>query len=121
MSDARDVRLLALWRDDPTEAPMTLDLRIDARGVVVSTWDLFGAFDLDGAHCRPFILRRDGAIDFGAASPELWRTNLRDIAIAVNALFTVHWNDADSGVYKIVKIAALGAKGSSAKVDRLLR
>ena len=70
MSETRDIRLLALWRDDPTEAPMTLDLRIDARGGVVSTWDVFGAFDLDGAHCRPFVLRRDGTIDFGAASRE---------------------------------------------------
>jgi hypothetical protein len=112
MSDTRDIRLLALWRDDPTEAPMTLDLRIDARGGVVSTWDVFGAFDLDGAHCHPFVLRRDGTIDFGATSPELWHTNLREIVILVNALFTVHWNDADSGDYKIVKVAALGAKDS---------
>ena len=112
MSEARDVRLLALWRDDPTEAPMTLDLRIDARGGVVSTWDVFGAFDLDGAACRPFVLRRDGAIDFGSGSRENWRTDLREMAIVVNALFTLRWNDADSGVYKIVKIAALGAKES---------
>ena len=91
---------------------MTLDLRVDAQGGVVSTWDVFGAFDLDGAHCRPFVLRRGGAIDFGGALPDPWRTNLREIIILVNALFTVHWNDTDSGDYKIVKIAALGAKDS---------
>jgi hypothetical protein len=112
MNETRDVRMLALWRDDPTEAPLTLDLRIDARSGVVSTWDVFGAFDLDGVDCRPFVLRRDGAIDFGAASPVRWRTNLREIAILVNALFTVHWNEIDSAEYKIVKIAALGAKDS---------
>ena len=56
MSDTRDIRLLALWRDDPTEAPMTLDLRIDARGGVVSTWDVFGAFD-----AGPFDVDEDEA------------------------------------------------------------
>ncbi|MGA8169811.1 MAG: hypothetical protein WB816_03080 [Methylocystis sp.] len=110
MSETRDVRLLALWRDDPTEAPLTLDLRVDARGLVVSTWDVFGAFDLDGGACRPFVLRRDGTLDFGAGSREKWRTDLREIVIVVNAIFAVRWNDADSGEYKIVKIAALGAK-----------
>ena len=42
-----DVRLLALWRDDTAEAPMTLDLRMQD-GHCVAIWDLFGAFDLDG-------------------------------------------------------------------------
>lgn len=110
MTETRDVRLLALWRDDPTEAPMTVDLRLDEGGRLASIWDVFGAFDLDGASCRPFVLRRDGAIDFGAAAQIHWRTDLRSIAIAVNACFTVRWNETDSGVYKIVKIAALGAK-----------
>ena len=64
MSAARDVRVLALWRDDPREAPMTIDARIDGARIV-STWDLFGAFALDGDSVRPFILRRDGRIDFG--------------------------------------------------------
>jgi hypothetical protein len=110
MTEARDVRLLALWGDDPTEAPMTADLRLDGDGRVVSGWDAFGAFDLDGPRCRPFVLRRDGAIDFGAADETRWRTDLRTLPLAVNARFTVHWNADDSGVYKIVKIAALGAK-----------
>jgi hypothetical protein len=110
MTEMRDVRLLALWRDDPTEAPMTVDLRLYEDGRVASSWDVFGAFDLDGPNCRPFVLRRDGAIDFGAGAPNHWRTDLRSIAIAVNAGFTVFWNAADSGAYKIVKIAALGAK-----------
>jgi len=111
MSETRDIRILALWRDDPTEAPLTLDLRIASPGgAIVSSWDVFGAFDLDGADCRPFVLRRDGTIDFGAKAQDQWRTNLREIAVAVNAHFAVYWNDADSGDYKIVKIAALGAK-----------
>jgi len=110
MTETRDLRVLALWRDDPTEAPMTVDLRIDAALRVASPWDLFGAFDLDGANCRPFVLRRDGAVDFGAPASRQWRTDLRAVAVAVNACFTVHWNDVDHGVYKIVKIAALGAK-----------
>jgi hypothetical protein len=110
MTHTRDVRLLALWRDDPTEAPMTVDLRLDEAGRVISNWDVFGAFDLDGAKRRPFVLRRDGAIDFGAMAPSAWRTDLRAIAIAVNAHFAVHWNEADTGVYRIVKVAALGVK-----------
>lgn len=112
MTATRDIRLLALWCDDPTEAPMTVDLRLDAAGRVASNWDVFGAFDLDGVRCRPFVLRRDGAIDFGAAGEIHWRTDLRSIAVAVNARFTVQWNDADSGVYEIVKVAELGAKDS---------
>jgi hypothetical protein len=111
MTAARDIRLKALWRDDPTEAPLTLDLRIDpASGAIVSHWDVFGAFDLDGARCRPFVLRRCGAIDFGVDSTSLWKTNLREVAIAVGARFKVQWNEADSGEYEIVKIATPGAK-----------
>ena len=107
---ARDVRLLALWRDDPTEAPMTIDVRLDEDGALVSAWDVFGAFDLDGASCRPFVLRRNGELDFGAGDGRRWRTDLRSAALCVNACFTVQWNEADSGVYRIVKIAELGAK-----------
>lgn len=108
MSAARDIRLIAQWRDDPTEALMTVDLRIE--GVrLISTWDVFGAFELDGAHPRPFILRRDGRIDFGEKADE-WRTDLREAELKVTAFFTVWFNDTDSGQYKIVKIAELGAK-----------
>jgi len=109
MTDTRDVRLLALWRDDPTEAPMTVDLRL-AEGRLASSWNSFGAFDLDGRHPRPFILRRDGRLDFGAAETPAWRTDLRDAEMKVGAVFTVWFNETDSGEYRIVKIAALGAK-----------
>jgi hypothetical protein len=109
MTNTRDVRILALWRDDRTQAPMTVDLRIDANAGVVSAWDVFGAFDLDGADCRPFILRRDGAIDFGAGGAR-WRANLREVEMKVGARFQIEWNEADRGDYQIVKIAALGAK-----------
>jgi len=109
---ARDVRVRALWRDDPTEAPLTVDLRIEEEdGRIVSTWDVFGAFDLVGASRRPFILRRDGALDLGVAAPGLaWRTDLRDKAIKVGARFLVRWNETDVGEYEIVKIAELGTK-----------
>ncbi|HXY59102.1 MAG TPA: hypothetical protein VEH76_11030 [Methylocystis sp.] len=106
----RDVRVLALWRDDPLVAPMTIDLRLDETGALASAWDLFGVFDLDSANCRPFVLRRNGTLDFGAADAQRWRTDLRSVAICVNACFTVHWNETDCGVYKIVKIAELGVK-----------
>jgi hypothetical protein len=111
---SREVRILALWRDDPTEAPLTVDLRIDAEsGRVIGHWDVFGAFDLDGKACRPFVLRRDGTIEFGESEhgeipPR--RTNLRDIPVRVGGEFTVYWNEQDCGVYRIVKVAALGAK-----------
>jgi hypothetical protein len=109
----RDVRVLALWRDDTLEAPLTVDLRVDADTRIVSTWDVFGAFDLDGANCRPFILRRDGAIDFGASPREpAWSTDLRDKTMKVDVRFIVRWNEEDQGEYAIVKVAELGAKES---------
>lgn len=106
----RDVRLRALWRDDPTEAPLTVDLRIDENARIVSHWDIFGAFGLNGPDCRPFVLRRDGTIDFGAGTDAVRRTDLREIAVRVGGRFIVHWNEHDSGEYEIVKVAALGAK-----------
>jgi len=111
----REVRLKALWRDDPTEAALTLDLRIDLEtGAILSPWDLFGAFDLDGGACRPFVLRRDGAMDFGAGATYRWRTDLRGLRIKIGARFRVSWNEADSGDYEIAKIAQLGAKDDGA-------
>lgn len=104
-----DVRILALWRDDPTEAPMTLDLRLK-EGRCGAIWDLFGAFDLNGRGTRPFILRRDGYIDFGTAGPDEWRTDLRDTEMRVGSLFTIWFNAHDSGHYKIVKIASPGSR-----------
>jgi len=109
MSNARDVRLLALWSDDPTEAAMTVDLRMEGTRLACA-WDVFGAFDLEGRCPRPFILRRDGRIDFGASEAVKWRTDLRHAELNVGAMFTVWFNDVDNGQYKIVKIAALGAK-----------
>lgn len=111
---SREVRVLALWRDDPTEAPFTVDLRVYAEsGKVIGHWDIFGAFDLDGETCRPFVLRGDGTLRFsdgqeGKRPPR--KTNLRDIAIKVGEHFTVHWNNEDCGEYRIVKVAVLGAK-----------
>ncbi|MGD9544545.1 MAG: hypothetical protein AB7F41_01305 [Methylocystis sp.] len=107
MNQPCDMRILALWRDDPREAPMTIDARIDGARIV-STWDVFGAFALDDARARPFILRRDGTIDFGRG--ENWRTDLREATMNVGSVFTVWFNESDSGLYRIVKIAALGAK-----------
>jgi hypothetical protein len=106
-----DVRVIALWRDDRTESPLTFDLRIDAVGRrVVSAWDCFGSCDLSGEKCRPFVLRRDGRIDFGAGARESWRTDLREAVMRVGERFVVHWNECDFGSYEIVKVAALGAK-----------
>ncbi len=105
---ARSVRLIAQWRDDPTEALMTVDLRLDGLRFA-APWDIFGAVDLDGARPRPFILRRDGRIDFGD-SADKWRTDLRDAELKVGTLFTVWFNETDHGTYKIVKIAEPGAK-----------
>lgn len=104
----RSVRLIAQWRDDPTEALMTVDLRMaDLR--FAAPWDVFGAIDLDGARPRPFILRRDGRIDFGE-SGDRWRTDLREAELKVGTLFSVWFNETDFGAYKIVKIAEPGAK-----------
>jgi hypothetical protein len=113
MSEASllDVRVLALWRDDRTECPLTFDLRIDATTrQIVSHWETFGACDLGGERRRPFVLRRDGAIDFGAGSTEAWRTDIRDATMKVGERFTLFWNERDAGLYEIVKVASLGAK-----------
>ena len=104
----RAIRLIAQWRDDPTEALISVDLRVDGMHMD-APWDVFGAVDLDGAHPRPFILRRDGRIDFGA-SADRWRTDLRTAEMKVGTLFTVWFNETDSGHYKIVKLAELGGK-----------
>ncbi len=87
---------------------MTVDLRRDGLSFA-SPWDVFGAFDLDGARPRPFILRRDGRIEFGESS-DRWRTDLRDAELKVGTLFSVWFNETDHGTYKIVKLAELGAK-----------
>ncbi|MCX7899644.1 MAG: hypothetical protein N2444_06115 [Methylocystis sp.] len=105
--DAGDRRIVAQWRDDPTEARIAIDARV-AEGRIVATWDLFGAVDLDGEAPRPFILRRDGVMEFGGGAS--WRTDLREAEIRVGAQFIVWFNNIDIGVYRIVKIAALGAK-----------
>jgi hypothetical protein len=105
---ALPIRLIAQWRDDPTEALMSVDLRIDGLRLT-APWDVFGAIDLDGARPRPFILRRDGTIVFGD-SPDRWRTDLRDAEMKVGAMFAVWFNETDYGTYKIVKLAELGAK-----------
>ncbi len=104
-------RMKALWRDDPTEASMTVDLRLDARTSSISApWDLFGAFDLDGDYSRPFILRRNGKIDFGVTAPHRWQTNLRGLRVSVGAHFQVFWNETDAGEYEVVKVARLGLR-----------
>ncbi len=113
MSEARDRRVIALWLDDPTEARLNVDARIE-EGRMISSWDLFGAFDPDGPQPRPFILRRDGRLDFAAG--ERWRTDLREAEMRVGATFRVWFNEADSGVYEIVKIASLGGKDSRRQV-----
>ena len=109
MSAAEHFRLIAQWRDDPTEASLSVDLRI-CDGRLAAPWDMFGAFDVDGAAPRPFILRRDGRIDFGVSADHGWRTDLRKAELKVGALFSVWFNETDKGEYKIVKIAALGIK-----------
>jgi hypothetical protein len=109
-----EVRVLALWRDDRTESPLNFDLRIDAASRrIVSHWDCFGACDLSGEKCRPFVLRRDGRIDFGVGARERWRTDLRDAVMRVGERFIVHWNECDFGSYEIVKVAELGAKSGT--------
>jgi hypothetical protein len=108
-------RMKALWRDDPTEASMTIDLRLEAQTRSISApWDLFGAFDLDGDYSRPFILRRDGKIDFGVSAPHRWQTNFRAIRVGIGARFQIFWNETDAGEYEVVKVARLGLKDEGA-------
>lgn len=101
------MRIVAQWLDDPTEAKMTIDAPVEG-GRLVASWDLFGAFDLDGLSPRPFILRRDGRLDF--AGGDHWRTDLRDAEMRVGVVFGVWFNEVDRGDYRIVKIATLGSK-----------
>ena len=107
------VRVLAIWEDDPTECPLTVDVRIDFESRrVVGRWSLFGAVDVSGPACAPFVLQPDGAITFGVDDPHrrAWRTDLRDCAIRVGEHFTLYWNEQDFAVYRIEKVAVLGSK-----------
>jgi len=104
-----EARVKALWRDDPTEASMIVDLRLDAQTKsILAPWDIFGT--LDGGCSRPFILRRNGEIDLGVGSPHRWHTNLRGLRVGVGARFQVFWNETDVGEYEVVKIARLGSR-----------
>ena len=105
-------RLIAQWCEDPQVAIFNIDLQIKDNSIS-SNWDIFGSFDLDGAHTRPFVLRKNGLIDFGYLDPIKWTTNIRTIAPVVGNIFSISFNEQDSGAYKIVKIAALGQKKSS--------
>jgi len=109
-----DIRLIAIWRDDPQVARMQVDLRAE-EGRIASPWDLFGAFDAEGASARPFILRRDGRIDFDARCMESWRTDVRDAEMKIGARFKVWWNETDCGDYEVVKLAALGSRTTDAQ------
>ena len=118
MSDAGpvEVRILAHWIDDPTESPVTLDARIDARSRrLLGRWTIFGAVCIDAENCRPFALDAHGVMDFGAARADerYWRTDIRGKEIAVGATFAIIWPGGDSGVYKIEKVARLGAKSGA--------
>ena len=108
-------RLIAQWCEDPLVAIFTLDLQI-IDNLISSDWDIFGSFDLDGVNTRPFVLRKNGQIDFGSLEPIKWTTNLRSIKLVIGNIFHISFNDQDSGTYKIVKIAALGQKRSRPNV-----
>jgi len=119
--DPCDVRLLAIWEDDPTQSAMTIDLRLDrATHRMIGSWSVFGALDMDGKECLPFILRPDGRMDCAKApwhtqsnqQAQAWRTNLRQARIEVGERFIIHWNDQDQALYRIQKLAILGSKDS---------
>ena len=112
MIEYNNYRLIAQWCEDPHVAIFNVDLQIKDN-LISSDWDIFGSFDLDGANTRPFILRKNGQIDFGHLDPIKWTTNLRSIKLIIGNAFYISFNDQDSGTYKIVKIAALGQKRSS--------
>lgn len=112
MTDYNNYRLIAQWCEDPHTAIFNLDVQIKDN-LISSTWDVFGSFDLDSTNTRPFILRKNGQIDFGYLDTIKWSTNLRSITLKIGNVFLVSFNDLDCGSYKIVKIAALGQKRSS--------
>ena len=64
-----EARMKALWRDDPTEASMT---SISARRrdeIDCCALGYLRRLRSRWRHSRPFILRRNGEIDFGSVSP----------------------------------------------------
>ena len=112
-ADMCDVRVLAIWEDDPTQSAMTLDLRLDTISRrMIGSWSVFGALDMDGPDCVPFILREDGCMHCGAHhhDSKSWRTNVRQARIDLGERFVIHWNDQDQALYRIQKIALLGSK-----------
>ena len=109
MIEGRDMRILALWRDDPTEAPMSVD-RARRQCADRSRPGICSAPSISTAsRTRPFTFGATARIDFGAGRRSL-ANGLARGGDKVGASFTVWFNEADNGVYRIVKIALLGAK-----------
>ncbi len=109
-----EARIVASWRDDPLESPVTIDARVDARDHrIAGKWTIHGATFLDSPRCRPFVLDAAGVMDFGegrADDERYWRTDLRQRDIRIGAEFRIVWPGGDEGVYVIDRIARLGAK-----------
>lgn len=100
------IRLIARWVDDPRESPLAVDLVIE-NGRVTGPSLAFGCISYDGPR-RPFTLDETGALAFGDGA--VWRSNLRGAEMRVGATFQIDWGQGDFGLYRIVKLAELGAK-----------
>jgi hypothetical protein len=115
-TETLDVRILAAWIDDPLQSPITVDVRIAAETHrIVGRWSMFGATAIGTDACRPFVLTRDGRMDFGEgrrAPDRYWRTDLLEREIVVGQRFAVEWSGGDSGTFVIEKVARLGSKTS---------
>lgn len=109
-----NVRVFARWEDDPLEATITLDAKLDASTRrIAGRWILFGAIGIGTADCRPFALDGEGRMDFGAGwgvADRIWRTDIRERELSLGALFEVMWSGGERGLYRIEKISTPGSK-----------
>jgi hypothetical protein len=114
-------RLIAIWVDDPMQSVLTCDFILDPTTHKMSgMWDVFGAIDHASPESRPFILNRQGIIDFGSLAQEdmrYWRVPLRELALHIGLEFWIEWPHDDRGLYRIERLAKLGSKGTKHSHD----
>ena len=100
------IRVIARWVDDSLTSPLAVDLVVEEARVVGPSL-AFGCVDYDGAR-RPFTLDEAGRIAF--ESGPFWTCDLRHVEMRVGTTFCIQFGQGDEGIYKIVKLAALGSK-----------
>ncbi len=106
----RAVRVTFASGEDPNEG-MHIDLVLNGAQVKRGT-EYFGVWFDNSENTRcPFVLNRDGQLDYGAGyedEDQFYGTNLLEAAFSEGATVTCRFEDEDIA-YKIAKITPLAA------------